>query len=56
MLTLEQIAERLQDRVITKVSDGTGLNRNLLADFRDGKAKNPMYATIKTLSDYLEAN
>lgn len=56
MLTLHQIAERLQDRTITKVSEATGINRNLLKQFKDNAATNPMYATVKTLSDYLEAN
>lgn len=53
MLDIDEIRAALQDRVITSVETHTGINRNTIAMIRSGKAKNPSYATLKALSDYL---
>jgi DNA-binding phage protein len=52
MLTLDQVRERLQDRKITVVAEATGLHLQTLYDIRHGRA-NPVYSTVKKLSDYL---
>jgi predicted transcriptional regulator len=53
MLDLDNIKTMLQDRVLSKVSDATGLSAQTIADIRDGKQTSPRYSTIKALSDYL---
>ena len=54
MMTLEQIAEKLQDRRLDVVSAHTGVHANTLRDIRKGKRDNPTYQVVKALSDYLE--
>jgi hypothetical protein len=56
VLDLDQISRLLKDRKLDAVSDETGLHRNIIAGIRDRKNQNPAYATVKRLSDYLEAN
>jgi len=53
MLDLDNIKTMLQDRVLSKVSDATGLSAQTIADIRDGRQTSPRYSTIKALSDYL---
>ena len=53
LLTLDEIKERLADRKIRKVAQGTGLHPNTIYAFARGKANNPALATVQALSDYL---
>lgn len=55
MLTLEKIAELLQDRTLTVVSEATGVSHQTIMRIKQGKAKNTSYETCKKLSDYFEA-
>jgi len=55
MLSLEEIRQRLQDRVIRKVADACGLCETTIFEIRDGKNTNPKLSTINALSDYFEA-
>jgi transcriptional regulator with XRE-family HTH domain len=56
MLTLEQIKDRLDDRVIAAVAARTGIHRNTLDRIKSGANKNPTYHILSRLSDYLEEN
>lgn len=56
MLTIENIRQKLQDRNLEAVAKATGISRQTLSSIKNGKAKMPSYQTIKTISDYLEAN
>lgn len=56
MLTLDEIVSLLQDRRLSKVSEITGITRAALWNLREGKATNPRYSTIKTLSDYFKSS
>ena len=53
MLTLDEIKRLLADRRLNVVSAATAINRNTLAQIRDGKNENPTLRTMKRLSDYL---
>jgi hypothetical protein len=53
MLTLDEIWRRLQDRRIIAVAEATGLHYNTVRLVASGQNKNPSYAVIKALSDYL---
>lgn len=53
---LNSIADDLEGRCLLDVARATSVNRNLLADFRNRRARNPRYYIIKILADYLEAN
>ena len=53
MLTLDEIKRLLADRRLEIVSSATAVNRNTLAQIRDGKNKNPTLRTMQRLSDYL---
>lgn len=53
MMTLDKIMSALKDRRLDVVSDATGVHRNTLSAIRSGTVKNPSYATVKALSDYL---
>ena len=53
MLTLDEIKRLLADRRLDIVSSATAVNRNTLAQIRDGKNKNPTLHTMQRLSDYL---
>lgn len=52
MLSLGKIMQLLMDRRLDVVSRETGVNRNTLADIRDGKNRNPTYRTLAKLSNY----
>lgn len=54
MMTLDQIKARLDDRILSVVSEKTGINRNTIANIRSGKIANPTYYVLAKLSDYLE--
>lgn len=53
MLTLDEIKRLLADRRLNVVSAATAINRNTLAQIRDGKNENPTLRTMQRLSDYL---
>jgi transcriptional regulator with XRE-family HTH domain len=53
MMTLDKIMGALADRRLDVVSEATGVHRNTLSAIRSGKLKNPSYATVKAISDYL---
>jgi rhamnose utilization protein RhaD (predicted bifunctional aldolase and dehydrogenase) len=55
MMTLEQIADALQDRRLSVVAEATNLTRETLRRFRDGRAKKPEHETVRRLIAYLEA-
>jgi hypothetical protein len=54
MLTIEEIATRLQDRNLSKVADGVELSYPTVWNVARGEMAS--YETVKKLSDYLEAN
>lgn len=54
MLTLDQIREKLDDRIIATVAERTGIHRNTVANIKSGKIENPTYYVLAKLSDYLE--
>ena len=56
MLTIEQILEKLKDRNLTKVADGSGLSTATLYKITSGRSVDVAYSSVKKLSDYLEAN
>ena len=53
MLNLDQIRMALDDRNMDKVAERTGIHRNTISAIRSGSNRNPTYATLKILSDYL---
>ncbi len=53
-MTIEQIKKALRDRRMDMVARETGLHVNTVTYIRDGMSKNPVYSTLKALSDYLE--
>lgn len=53
MMTLDEIKRLLADRRLDIVSSATAVNRNTLAQIRDGKNQNPTLRTMQRLSDYL---
>lgn len=56
MMTVEEISKRLGDRTLTKVELATGLSYPTIwkvANWKEGDGVD--YATVKRLSDYLEA-
>lgn len=55
MLTIEKITELLQDRNAEKVAKAINLHGNTVRAIRAGENKNPTLATLKALSDYLQA-
>jgi len=54
MLTLRQIKDALDDRMLTKVADATGLHYNTLRELRNNPDANPTYKVMLAVSDYLE--
>jgi hypothetical protein len=54
MLSLEQITDRLSDRILATVAKETGLTYMTVWKVRNRKQDNFSYATVKALSDYLE--
>lgn len=53
MLTLDEIRAGLADRRVEAVAAATGINRNTIAQIRDGKVADPRYSTLVALSAYL---
>ena len=51
----ERVREALQDRILMKVSQATGISTTTLTRFKNdlNHAKGPHISTIKTLADYL---
>ncbi len=55
MLSPEELKERLKDRVVYVVCDGTGLHHATVSGVKNGdKSSRHSYDTIKKLSDYFE--
>ena len=54
MLSIEEIAKKLHDRNLTKVSDAVGISYPVILDMSKGIAGN--YNSVKRVSDYLESN
>ena len=52
-MTLDEIKNALQDRIISKVAEGTGLNPHTIYRIQKGKHK-PNVGTIKLLARYLK--
>lgn len=53
MLALETIRDMLQDRNLREVSRQSKVHYNVIYRLANG-TKNPAYATVRKLSDYLE--
>jgi transcriptional regulator with XRE-family HTH domain len=54
-MNLEEIQKALEDRIISKVAEGTGLNPHTIYRIQKGK-HNPNKSTLKLLAHYLESN
>ena len=54
MLSLEEIREKLQDRVSTVVADRTGLTRQTVSAIKNGEKTEVRRFTRNILSVYLE--
>lgn len=54
MLTLEQVREALQDRVLLTVSKKTELSYDTVWRIANNRDKSVSYEVVKRLSDYLE--
>jgi len=52
-MTLDQIREALDDRILYVVAERTGIHRNTIAAIKSGKIENPTYYVLKKISDYL---
>lgn len=53
MQDIEKIRNALQDRVVTAVSDATGVNRNTIAEIKNGKKNIASKSTLNLLARYL---
>jgi len=53
ILTIEEIAEKLQDRILTKVSISTKLSYPTVWKIARGKSEDVDYKTVVVLSEYL---
>lgn len=54
MLTLEKIKQKLEDKNLSVVARRIGLTPAYLSAICRGTAKNPSYAVIKKISEYLD--
>jgi transcriptional regulator with XRE-family HTH domain len=54
-MELQQVRNALNDRIIAKVAEATGLNPHTIYRIKKGKA-NPNKSTLKLLSNYLKEN
>jgi len=52
-MTLDQIKQALQDRRLSMVARATGVHVNTLANIRDGRALNPTWRVMESLTRYL---
>jgi len=48
-----EIRRALRDRVVTKVADGSGVNRNTVAEIKNGKIQTASRSTVAKLKAYL---
>ena len=53
MQDIEEIRHRLQDRVVSVVAVATGINRNTIADIKEGKVSKARRSTLIALAKYL---
>lgn len=54
MKSLEVLRALLEDRVLSKIAEKTGISRQTLIAIRDGANTNPEHNTLKKISDYFE--
>lgn len=54
MLTLEQVREALQDRVLLTISKKTDLSYDTVWRIANNRDKSVSYEVVKRLSDYLK--
>ena len=54
-MELNQVRQALQDRIIAKVAEATGLNPHTIYRIKQGKT-NPNKSTLKLLAHYLGTN
>ena len=54
MLTIEEVASRLQNVNLSEVSREVDLSRVTLIKLKHGKTKNCHYDTLRKLSEYFE--
>lgn len=52
-LALDEIRRELADRSPSKVAQATGLHYQTIRRIRDNQDRNPTYATLLALSEYL---
>ena len=52
-LPLDEIRRELTDRSPSKVAQATGLHYQTIRRIRDNQDRNPTYATLLALSEYL---
>jgi transcriptional regulator with XRE-family HTH domain len=53
MLDINEIIKRLSDRNLKKVADECRISYDTVWRIANGKSKQPSYAIVKKLSDYL---
>lgn len=56
MLTLDEIRDKLDDRILKKVAKAVDLNYNTIRDIANGSQKNPSYAVVLKLTNYFKEN
>ena len=54
MMNYEEIRQALQDRVLQRVAENTGLNPMTINKIAKGKTKKPHNSVLRVLSDYLQ--
>jgi predicted transcriptional regulator len=54
MLSVDQIKSRLKDSNLKRVAIASGVDKGVVYRFMAGKTE-PLYKTVKALSDYLQA-
>ena len=55
MMTIEQIKVRLEDANLKRVAENAGVHPAMIYRFMQQQSQ-PLYETVKALSDYLEKN
>lgn len=52
-MDIDKIKAALADRILTVVSERTGVNYNTVLGIKTGRVANPHQKTLKALADYL---
>lgn len=55
-MNYEEIQNALQDRVLQRVAEKTGLNAMTINRIKHGKTRKPHKSVLRTLSNYLQNN